>query len=63
MGHAHLAVVRGVDDQGVLEQPLRFERVQDLHEVVVRLLHQIAIEVEVVQLFLIGVQCAQACRR
>ncbi len=52
MRHPHLAVVRGVDDEGVLQQPLLLQGVQDLHQVVVRGLDQVAVEVEVVLLLL-----------
>jgi hypothetical protein len=35
VGHAHLPMVGGSDDQGVVEQVKAFERIKNLNEMVV----------------------------
>jgi hypothetical protein len=54
--HPHLAVVRGLDDDGVVQQFLILEGIENVFEVLVGLDHQVAVEVEVLPLLLVGQQ-------
>src|SRR5439155_21421649 len=62
MSEAHLAVIGGSDDECVVRQTQVVERVEDLHEVIVRRFHQVAVEVEVIAFLLRGIKHSQALR-